>query len=72
MAPAGRIISNCTIESQIEMEGRDAYAEARSDLKRARTILIKIGTEIVHSPDGLLAMGQIGAIVEQVRCEPQA
>lgn len=48
------------------MEGRDAYAEARSDLKRARTILIKIGTEIVHSPDGLLAMGQIGAIVEQV------
>lgn len=48
------------------MEGRDAYAEARSELKRARTILIKIGTEIVHSPEGLLAMGQIGAIVEQV------
>ncbi|EEY59273.1 delta-1-pyrroline-5-carboxylate synthetase, putative [Phytophthora infestans T30-4] len=36
------------------------------DLRRARTILIKIGTEIVHSPEGLLAMGQIGNIVEQI------
>ncbi|RLN98508.1 hypothetical protein BBJ28_00010174 [Nothophytophthora sp. Chile5] len=36
------------------------------ELRRARTILIKIGTEIVHSPEGLLAMGQIGAIVEQI------
>ncbi|CAH0492188.1 unnamed protein product [Peronospora farinosa] len=36
------------------------------DLHRARTVLIKIGTEIVHSPEGLLAMGQIGNIVEQI------
>ncbi|KAH7485580.1 hypothetical protein PRIC1_004871 [Phytophthora ramorum] len=36
------------------------------ELGRARTILIKIGTEIVHSPEGLLAMGQIGNIVEQI------
>lgn len=41
--------------------------DVRRELKRARTILIKIGTEIVHSTDGVLAMGQIGAIVEQVR-----
>lgn len=38
----------------------------RRDLTRARTILVKIGTEIVHSEDGLLAMGKIGAIVEQI------
>jgi delta-1-pyrroline-5-carboxylate synthetase len=37
----------------------------RSTLKHARTIVIKIGTEIVHS-NGLLALGQIGAIVEQI------
>ncbi|TDH68600.1 hypothetical protein CCR75_003580 [Bremia lactucae] len=36
------------------------------NLRRARTILIKIGTEIVQSPEGLLAMGQIGNIVEQI------
>jgi hypothetical protein len=40
--------------------------DVRRELKRARTILVKIGTEIVHSTDGVLAMGQIGAIVEQV------
>ncbi|OWY96998.1 Delta-1-pyrroline-5-carboxylate synthetase [Phytophthora megakarya] len=40
--------------------------EFGEDLRRARTILIKIGTEIVHSPEGLLAMGQIGNIVEQI------
>jgi glutamate 5-kinase len=40
--------------------------EFGQDLRRARTILIKIGTEIVHSPEGLLAMGQIGNIVEQI------
>ncbi|RLN71426.1 hypothetical protein BBJ29_007262 [Phytophthora kernoviae] len=40
--------------------------EAGRELRRARTILIKIGTEIVHSPEGLLAMGQIGNIVEQI------
>ncbi|ETK97105.1 hypothetical protein F441_00331 [Phytophthora nicotianae CJ01A1] len=47
----------------------DTKAEMREfgrDLRRARTILIKIGTEIVHSPEGLLAMGQIGNIVEQI------
>lgn len=47
---------------QAESEAQDI----RHELKRARTILIKIGTEIVHSTDGVLAMGQIGAIVEQV------
>lgn len=47
---------------QAECEAQDI----RHELKRARTILIKIGTEIVHSTDGVLAMGQIGAIVEQV------
>ncbi|KAK1930728.1 Delta-1-pyrroline-5-carboxylate synthase 1 [Phytophthora citrophthora] len=36
------------------------------ELRQARTVLIKIGTEIVHSPEGLLAMGQIGNIVEQI------
>ncbi|OWZ21038.1 Delta-1-pyrroline-5-carboxylate synthetase [Phytophthora megakarya] len=36
------------------------------DVRQSRTILIKIGTEIVHSPEGLLAMGQIGNIVEQI------
>ncbi|KAI9911362.1 hypothetical protein PsorP6_009543 [Peronosclerospora sorghi] len=40
--------------------------EIGHDLSRVRTILIKIGTEIVHSPEGLLAMGQIGNIVEQI------
>ncbi|KAF1323868.1 Delta-1-pyrroline-5-carboxylate synthetase, partial [Globisporangium splendens] len=40
--------------------------DVRRELKRARTILVKIGTEIVHSTDGVLAMGQIGAIVEQI------
>ncbi|KAE8905803.1 hypothetical protein PF005_g12084 [Phytophthora fragariae] len=40
--------------------------ELGRDLRRARTILIKIGTEIVHSPEGLLAMGQIGNMVEQI------
>ncbi|KAJ8548484.1 hypothetical protein ON010_g11189 [Phytophthora cinnamomi] len=40
--------------------------EFSHDLNRACTILIKIGTEIVHSPEGLLAMGQIGNIVEQI------
>ncbi|KAJ0410139.1 hypothetical protein ATCC90586_008417 [Pythium insidiosum] len=40
--------------------------DARRDLQRARTVLVKIGTEIVHSEDGLLAMGKIGAIVEQI------
>ncbi|GLD96636.1 hypothetical protein PINS_up005319 [Pythium insidiosum] len=43
-----------------------APSDARRDLQRARTILVKIGTEIVHSEDGLLAMGKIGAIVEQI------
>lgn len=40
--------------------------EPRRELKRARTILVKVGTEIVESADGLLAMGQIGALIEQV------
>lgn len=40
--------------------------ESSRNLCRTRTILIKIGTEIVHSPEGLLAMGQIGNIVEQI------
>ncbi|CEG38074.1 delta-1-pyrroline-5-carboxylate [Plasmopara halstedii] len=40
--------------------------ELDRDLRSVRTILIKIGTEIVHSPEGLLAMGQIGNIVEQI------
>ncbi|CAH0475475.1 unnamed protein product [Peronospora belbahrii] len=40
--------------------------DSGGDLHRARTVLIKIGTEIVHSPEGLLAMGQIGNIVEQI------
>jgi glutamate 5-kinase len=40
--------------------------DLRRELKRARTVLVKIGTEIVHSEDGLLAMGKIGAIVEQI------
>ncbi|KAG9403721.1 hypothetical protein AC1031_005209 [Aphanomyces cochlioides] len=38
----------------------------RTDLKHARTILVKIGTEVVNSPEGLLAMGKIGSIVEQI------
>ncbi|KAF0687515.1 Aste57867_20754 [Aphanomyces stellatus] len=38
----------------------------RSTLKHARTILVKIGTEVVNSPEGLLAMGKIGSIVEQI------
>uniref|UniRef100_A0AAV1TJ10 Aspartate/glutamate/uridylate kinase domain-containing protein n=1 Tax=Peronospora matthiolae TaxID=2874970 RepID=A0AAV1TJ10_9STRA len=40
--------------------------ELGRDLRRARTILIKIGTEIVHSPQGLLALGHIGNIIEQI------
>jgi glutamate 5-kinase len=38
----------------------------RAALQHARTILIKIGTEVVNSPEGLLAMGKIGSIVEQI------
>nr|CCA21227.1 delta1pyrroline5carboxylate synthetase putative [Albugo laibachii Nc14] len=38
----------------------------RQVLKHSRSIVVKIGTEIVHSVDGMLAMGQIGAIVEQI------
>lgn len=36
------------------------------DPRQARTILVKIGTEVVHSPQGLLALGHIGNIVEQI------
>lgn len=39
----------------------------RQVLKHSRSIVVKIGTEIVHSENGMLAMGQIGAIVEQAR-----
>lgn len=46
--------------------GGEAFSQARDELKHARTILIKVGTEIVHSPDGLLTMGQVGALVEQI------
>ncbi|OQR93373.1 delta-1-pyrroline-5-carboxylate synthetase [Achlya hypogyna] len=38
----------------------------RSQLQHARTILIKVGTEVVNSPDGLLALGKMGSIVEQI------
>ncbi|OQR95860.1 delta-1-pyrroline-5-carboxylate synthetase, partial [Thraustotheca clavata] len=38
----------------------------RSRLQHARTILIKVGTEVVNSPDGLLALGKTGSIVEQI------
>ncbi|ETV70632.1 hypothetical protein, variant [Aphanomyces astaci] len=40
--------------------------EPRSSLQHARIILVKIGTEVVNSPEGLLAMGKIGCIVEQI------
>ncbi|RHY40715.1 hypothetical protein DYB38_013980 [Aphanomyces astaci] len=40
--------------------------EPRSSLQHARIILVKIGTEVVNSPEGLLAMGKIGSIVEQI------
>ncbi|ETV91128.1 hypothetical protein H310_14222 [Aphanomyces invadans] len=40
--------------------------QPRSSLKHARVILVKIGTEVVNSPEGLLAMGKIGSIVEQI------
>ncbi|KAG3107417.1 hypothetical protein PI125_g12749 [Phytophthora idaei] len=47
-------------------DSKPEMREFGRDLRRARIILIKIGTEIVHSPEGLLAMGQIGNIVEQI------
>lgn len=47
-------------------EAEQQHEEPRRELKRARTILVKVGTEIVESADGLLAMGQIGALIEQV------
>ncbi|CAI5713208.1 unnamed protein product [Hyaloperonospora brassicae] len=43
-----------------------ARRELGRELRRPRTILIKVGTEIVHSPQGLLALGHIGSIVEQI------
>ncbi|KAG1701777.1 hypothetical protein DVH05_010271 [Phytophthora capsici] len=48
------------------MANHPKIREFGRELRQARTILIKIGTEIVHSPEGLLAMGQIGNIVEQI------
>ncbi|TMW55610.1 hypothetical protein Poli38472_010492 [Pythium oligandrum] len=49
-----------------ELHENGTARDLRRELKRARTILVKIGTETVHSEDGLLAMGKIGAIVEQI------
>ncbi|ETN03702.1 hypothetical protein PPTG_15918 [Phytophthora nicotianae INRA-310] len=54
------------MSSSSKSKSEPEMREFGRDLRRARTILIKIGTEIVHSPEGLLAMGQIGNIVEQI------
>lgn len=55
------------MRAQQQTESESDAPDARRELRRARTILVKIGTEIVHSPDGVLALGQIGGIIEQVR-----
>lgn len=39
---------------------------ARTAFKGAQTVVIKVGSAVVQRADGLLAMGRIGSIVEQV------
>ena len=41
-------------------------AEARKGMRLARRIVIKVGTPMVTHVDGNLALGRIGALIEQV------
>jgi len=38
----------------------------RSALSRARRVVVKVGTGVVARPDGGLALGRVGALVEQI------
>lgn len=39
---------------------------ARQQLRAARRVVVKVGTAVVSRPDGHLALGRLGALVEQI------
>jgi len=51
----------------LDTKETNASAEAqRKALRLARRVLIKVGTPVVTHVDGNLALGRIGALVEQI------
>jgi glutamate 5-kinase len=52
--------------------GTPTALDARARLTRARRVVVKVGTAVVARGDGRLALGRMGALVEQLRALEQA
>lgn len=44
----------------------ETAAAARTTFGDAKLVVVKVGTSVVTRPDGLLALGRVGALVEQI------
>lgn len=44
----------------------DLEMSARESFPQARLVVVKVGTSVVTRPDGTLALGRVGALVEQI------